>query len=178
MLSMAHFVAPFALLYAAVSCVRAIRHRMRSLRSLHRVTMLFDGECAMCNAFVDFCIARDPSRRLKVASLGSEVGRRLMAAHGVPQPPSSFVVIEEFCHEFSSRQRGGGAAQRGAYAYQKSDAALRSLSALSPSAWVLMMAFEPVPRALRDPIYALGWRWRRRLFGTTVCRRRPGREAG
>ena len=56
---------------------------------------------------------------------------------------------------------------------QRSDAALRSLSALSPTwLWLLMMLFEPAPLIVRDAVYDLGWKYRRAIFGTTTCRKR------
>lgn len=147
-------------------CVAAVRRRLEELQYVERAFMLFDGGCTMCNGFVDFCIAREPTS-LKVAGLESDTGRWLCRVHGVALPPSSFVYIEELA---ANPQTFPVPCCK---VYQKSDAALHSLSALrSPWCWVLMMAFEPVPSAIRDCIYDLGWCYRRTIFGTTTCRRR------
>ena len=152
-----------ATLLAIASFLKILRRR-RTLQHLSKSIMLFDGDCVMCNGYVDFCIAREPNKKLKVAALDSATGRLLLRFHGVPQPPSSFVVIETV-----------GAAS---HVYLKSDAALHSLSALSPTClWILVILLEAVPRALRDPVYDLGWRYRRRLFGTTACRKRDADRA-
>lgn len=150
-------------------CYQALSCRLQELPYVKRAVMLFDGKCVMCNGFVDFCIARKPSCPLKVAGLESEVGLWLCKAHGVQLPPSSFVYIEEMAASPRTVAR--------CRVSQKSDAALRSLSALSSSrGWMMMMLFEPLPTAVRDFVYDLGWRYRRVLFGTTVCQRRPGYE--
>ena len=146
----------------------AIKRRLQELPHVERAIMLFDDRCVMCNGFVDFCIARNPRCALKVAGLESEVGRWLCRVHSVKRPPSSFVYIEEMA-------ASPGAAQDVPHyrVFQKSDAALRSLSALSSSrAWMLIIAFEMAPAVVRDFVYDLGWRYRRTLFGTTACRRR------
>ena len=138
----------------------AVGERWRSLRrrkaGVHIV--LYDGTCVMCNAFVDFCVAHDPEGLISVAPLESAAAITLMRQFGIPQPPSSFVLVE-----------GDDAA------YTRSDASLRTLSLLRPRAWLLMMLFEPVPSLLRDAVYDLGWRSRRALFGTCACRTLPGR---
>ena len=127
--------------------------------------MLFDGDCVLCNGYVDFCLSRRPKVVLKVATLNSELGVWLCKQHGVPLPPSSFVFIEEFTSmpQVKLHRRVS----------QRSDAALRSLSALSPTwLWLLMMLFEPAPLIVRDAVYDLGWKYRRAIFGTTTCRKR------
>ena len=147
-----------AIVPCAVLGARAIASRRDALP--RSAIMLYDGECAMCNGWVSFCFARDPGERFAVAPLDSDTGRRLMTNFGVAQPPSSFVLIE------------------GGRAYTRSDAALRCLSLLSPSTlFLLAMLMEPIPRPVRDAAYGIGWRYRRRIFGTVACRRWPrGRE--
>ncbi len=60
--------------------------------------LLFDGECALCNGWVDFVIRRDPTARVKFVSLQSDLGRRVLAGVGLdwnepaPEPPSSEVA--------------------------------------------------------------------------------------
>jgi len=160
-------VAICASLLACVAwhCTRAVRRRQHELATLGRAIMLFDGDCVLCNGYVDFCLSRRPKVVLKVATLNSELGVWLCKQHGVPLPPSSFVFIEEFTSmpQVKLHRRVS----------QRSDAALRSLSALSPTwLWLLMMLFEPAPLIVRDAVYDLGWKYRRAIFGTTTCRKR------
>ena len=128
---------------------------------LHRAIILFDGSCVLCNGFVDYCIARDPDKRISVAPLDSELAISLMTTHEIEQPPKSFVLIE------------------GDTAYTRSDASLRTLSLLRPRIfWPLMMMLDPVPQFLRDAVYDFGWAYRRAIFGTCACQvERPGRMA-
>ena len=94
--------------------------------------MLFDGECALCNGFVDFCLRRSP--HLSVAPLDSELGRRQLARHGLPLDLQSFVYVE--------KQLESGAC----IAHTRSDAALHALSALPHWGWLLVMLAAPAPR--------------------------------
>eukprot|EP00756_Hemistasia_phaeocysticola_P051481 Hpha_TRINITY_DN2665_c0_g1::TRINITY_DN2665_c0_g1_i1::g.145835::m.145835 len=120
-----------------------------------RPIVLFDGVCVMCCGFVDFCRARDAAinnQPLAYGSLDSPAGKLIQERHSIPQPAETFVLVE------------GGAV------YTRSDAALLTLSRLSPSAlWILIMLFHPIPRVLRDGVYNFGWRVRRRVFGTREC---------
>ena len=147
-----------ALLWAigayAILGLRAVLKRRADLVAMHSPpVVLYDDVCVMCNGFVDL-VLRFHATAL-VAPLTSPAGKRLMAEHGVPLPASSFVLVEQ-----------GGA-------YLKSDAALRCLSSLSPAGlWLWWMLFEPLPTCVRDPVYDLGWRWRRTLFGTCARHRR------
>ena len=151
-------------------CIKSVRARLQELPYVKRAFILFDGECVMCNGFVDICIARAPEHPMKVASLKSDFGLWLCKVHGISLPPSSFVYIEEIednpITHYAAHCRVS----------QRSDAALLSLSALGPSMpWVLMAIFQPVPAFLRDFIYDLGWKYRRQVFGTaSACRKRSG----
>lgn len=113
----------------------------------------------MCCGFVDFCRAHDTPTRtqaLAYAALDSPLGGVLAERFRLPQPPESFVLVED------------------GVAYTRSDAALFTLSRLRPrAAWTAMMLFHPVPRLLRDRVYDLGWRCRRQLFGTRSCYQVP-----
>jgi predicted DCC family thiol-disulfide oxidoreductase YuxK len=154
------------LLWLAWRGVKAARRRLQELPYIERSFMLFDGDCVLCNAYVDFCLARlSPNVGLKVAALNSEVGAWLLHVHRVSLPPSSFIFIEEVAGKPKMHMKPR------CNVWKKSDAALRSLSALSPTwLWLPMMLFEPLPYFVRDAIYDLGWRYRRVLFGTTACR--------
>ena len=119
--------------------------------------VLFDGYCVLCNCYVQFCLSRCGPLAFHVAPLKSDVGRRILDRHGIPRQIDSFVFVE-FPEEGSRSP---------IQAFTRSDAALKSLSLLSPRGmWVLMMLFWPVPRRLRDAVYNVGWRYRRKIFGT------------
>ena len=103
--------------------------------------------CNLCNAFVQFVIARDPDGRFHFASLQSDAGRRVLRSTGVAEPvPDSIVLVE------SGR------------AFMRSTAALRIVRRLR-AAWPLAYAFIVVPRPIRDWVYDLIARHRYRWFG-------------
>ena len=113
--------------------------------------VLFDGVCNLCSAAVRFLIARDPSGRLRFASLQSEAGARVLAAHGRAAPvgePGSVLLVE------------------GGRVYERSTAALRTAAHLS-GPWPLAVALLAVPRPLRDAVYGVIARRRYRWFGRT-----------
>ena len=116
--------------------------------------ILFDGECVMCNAFVQFCLARCGRLPFFVAPLKSTVGQWILRQHHLPLELDSFAFVEA-CSGSDPR------------VYTRSDAALHCLSLLFPRClWLLMMGFDPVPLLIRDAVYNIGWRYRRRIFGT------------
>lgn len=57
--------------------------------------LLFDGVCNLCNGAVNFIIDRDPEARFRFASLQSEVGRSLLAEHGLSDLGVSTMVLLE-----------------------------------------------------------------------------------
>ncbi len=110
-------------------------------------TILFDGVCTLCNGFVQFVIARDPSARFRFASLQSPAAAALLRESGVTAPlPDSIVLVE------------------GRRVFVRSSAALRILRGLR-FPWVLAYGFIAVPRFVRDPVYDVIAAHRYRWFG-------------
>jgi predicted DCC family thiol-disulfide oxidoreductase YuxK len=114
--------------------------------------VLFDGECSFCNAAVNFVIDRDPTAVFRFASRQSAEGQRVMREHGVPSEGLDSLILVEDGHVFV-RSTGG----------------LRIARRLS-GAWPLVYAFVAVPGPLRDVVYDLIARNRKRLMGSrSVC---------
>ena len=110
-------------------------------------TILFDGVCNLCNGFVQFVVARDPSARFRFAALQSPAAMALLQSAAVPHPvPDSVVLVE------------------GDRAYVRSDAALRIARGLR-FPWPMVYAFIAVPRFIRDPMYDFIAAHRYRWFG-------------
>ncbi|HZG55934.1 thiol-disulfide oxidoreductase DCC family protein [Paenibacillus sp.] len=114
--------------------------------------VLYDGDCNLCAAVVQFAIVRDRSGALRFAALQSETGRRLLDTHGLARTATdTFVYVE----------RGK--------AYVRSTAALRLVLRLR-GGWPLLSALLAVPSVLRDPVYTFVARRRYRWFGKReVC---------
>jgi predicted DCC family thiol-disulfide oxidoreductase YuxK len=116
--------------------------------------VLFDGVCNLCSAAVQFVLARDARARFRFASLQSEAGRALLAAHGAKSASErleSMVLLD-----------------RGRI-YSKSGALLRIARYLD-GGWPLFSFFLIVPRRVRDAVYSFVARHRYRWFGKKeVC---------
>jgi predicted DCC family thiol-disulfide oxidoreductase YuxK len=110
-------------------------------------TILFDGVCNLCNALVQFVIARDPSARFHFAALGSEAAAALLRDAGAADPlPDSMVLVED------------------RRVYLRSDAALRVARRLR-FPWPAAYALVVVPRFVRDRVYDFIAARRYRWFG-------------
>lgn len=109
--------------------------------------ILFDGECNLCNGFVQFVIRRDPKAQFRFAALGSAAAAAALDAVGFRgELPDSVVLV------------GGGRVRT------KSAAALAVLRRLR-WLWPLTSAFWIVPAPLRDLVYDAVARRRIRWFG-------------
>jgi predicted DCC family thiol-disulfide oxidoreductase YuxK len=96
--------------------------------------LLFDGQCALCNACVDFVLQWDRNAVFRFAPLQSPAGQRLRARLGVPAGVDSLVLV------------------RADRFWIRSSAALGVLRLL-PLPWPLFYAYILVPRPLRDAAY-------------------------
>lgn len=114
-----------------------------------RPVVLFDGVCNVCNRTVNFIIDRDPTGRLRFASLQSGAARRLLEEIGrtVPQgDPETIVVID----------RGR--------VYERSAAMVR-VAGYMGGGWRLLAALLVIPRPLLDALYRWAAARRYRWFG-------------
>ena len=112
--------------------------------------LLFDGVCNLCNAVVQWVLARDLKEQFRFASLQSEVARRALTRAGSgttidPLPDSIVLIDEDGIHTRSS-------------------AALRVARRLG-FPYSLAAAAVLLPRPVRDAIYSLIARNRYRWFG-------------
>ena len=117
--------------------------------------VLFDGECNLCNASVNFIIARDDQERFRFVSLQSAIGHRLLEEHGLPSSELGTVVLVE-----------------GQQAFTRSTAALRIARRLR-CPWPFLFTLIVIPRFVRDFLYALIARNRYRWFGRLPSCRLP-----
>ena len=109
--------------------------------------LLFDGHCNLCNAWINFIIKRDPSSRIRFASLQSPAGRRLLEDHKIDANYiDSLVLFEEDKVSVSST------------------AALRILSYLD--GWERHLIYLTIlPRTFRDLVYRFVAKNRYKWFG-------------
>jgi predicted DCC family thiol-disulfide oxidoreductase YuxK len=98
-------------------------------------TLLYDGDCALCNRFVQFAIARDKMGKLVYVSQQSADGQRMLKRYGYSASLLDTVVLVE-AHT----------------SYERSSAALRTLRLLG-TPWSFLYIFIIFPTTLRDPFY-------------------------
>lgn len=123
---------------------------------MSRQILFFDGVCNLCNAFVDFLVARDTERKLRYAPLQGVTARELLGERRAGELKT--VVL----------WREGSVSER-------SDAALGAIAELG-GPWRLARAFRILPRFFRDWIYDLVAARRYRLFGKRESCRMPTPE--
>ncbi|HEX9953284.1 MAG TPA: thiol-disulfide oxidoreductase DCC family protein [Rubricoccaceae bacterium] len=117
--------------------------------------VLFDGECALCDASVRFILDHDSNGHFHFASLQSDAGRRLAADHGVDASRLDTLVLVT----------ASGARVR-------SDAALAIARSLGWP-WSIAWGLRWIPRPVRDAAYRLVALNRIRLFGRLDACRLP-----
>ena len=126
---------------------RPYLRRMVERASNSNAVVIFDGECAFCDAAVNFIIDRDPRGVFRFASRQSPAGKRLLEAHGLPaEGVGSLVLIEA------------------GDVHVRSTASLRIARRLS-GPWPIAYAFVVVPAPLRDGVYGVVSRNRKRWMG-------------
>ena len=118
-----------------------------------RPLLLYDGECGLCARSVRFVLAKERGPELRFAALQSNVGRAVLARHGLGEDLSTVVYVD--------------AEDR---VHLRSGAALRVAGMLRrPWSWARAMLI--VPAFLRDAVYRVIARYRMGLFGgTDTCR--------
>ena len=110
--------------------------------------VLYDCDCGLCQAAIRVVIQHDQEGRFRFASQASELGRRLLAAHGLQRAQDQTVVL-----------------LADGRAYLRSDAAVRIMRRLRGFVrWAALLG--AVPRPLRDAAYDLVAASRRLLGGT------------
>src|SRR5699024_2308403 len=98
--------------------------------------VLFDGECNFCNGTVQFIINRDPNFHYMFASLQSDIGKRILEEHEVPEALDSFIYIDVDQHKW----------------YSKSSAALHVCKNLT-GLWKILYCLIIIPKPIRDIFY-------------------------
>lgn len=109
--------------------------------------IVFDGECVLCSAWVDFLLKHDRQAKFRLAAMQGANGRRLLLEHGLdPDDPVSLLLVE------------------GGRAYTDSDAIVRVLDGLGGWYQIAVLSYA-LPKFLLDPVYRLVARNRYRWFG-------------
>ncbi len=115
--------------------------------------VVFDGECAFCNRWVDFLFGFDRNEVFRFAARQSESGAAFLGKAGLPEAGVGSIILVE-----------------GETIRLRSEAVLRMLALLG-FPFSLTGIFGVIPVALRDAVYDTIARHRIRWFGKmSTCR--------
>ena len=109
--------------------------------------VLYDGTCGLCDRSVQLILRHDRRGRFRFAALQSDLGRALLARHGLPVDALDTVVLVE-----------------DGRAWTKSAAALGIARRLDRP-WPALGVLRVVPRPIRDFCYDRVAKSRYRIFG-------------
>lgn len=117
-----------------------------------RPILLFDGECNLCNHWVDFMLKKETKKWFLFCSLQSKTGQEIVRQFQLPSEIDSVIVIRE------------------EKAYLHSDAVLQALLVL-PFYLRWLRVFRYLPKLWRDVLYKQLAQRRYRWFGKrSTCR--------
>jgi predicted DCC family thiol-disulfide oxidoreductase YuxK len=123
-----------------------------SVPSTAHPVIIFDGECGFCDATVEFILEHDPDGVFRFASRQSPEGKDLLVSHGLPEGGVESVVLVE-----------------DGRVHVRSTASLRIARRLR-GPWRALYALSVVPAPLRDAVYRVVSRNRKRILGERqVC---------
>lgn len=117
--------------------------------------VVFDGECAFCNRWVDFLLRLDRKDIFRFTARQSESGAAFSRQAGLPEQGTGSIVLVE-----------------GRNIRLRSEAVLRMLSLLG-FPFSLTAIFRVIPVAIRDAVYDFIARNRTRWFGRAQSCRIP-----
>ncbi|MEC7946973.1 MAG: DCC1-like thiol-disulfide oxidoreductase family protein [Myxococcota bacterium] len=117
--------------------------------------VLFDGECGLCDASVQWLLEHDPAGHLRFSPLQGQTAAVVRARGGWPEGLDSIVFVEDGCR-----------------LSWRSTAAVRIARTL-PWPWRLLAAVWLVPRPLRDLAYRMLAALRYRVWGRRDACRLP-----
>ncbi|MCM1982566.1 thiol-disulfide oxidoreductase DCC family protein [Lyngbya confervoides] len=128
-----------------------------SLPSGHRPIVFFDGECVMCNGFVDLMLRLDPQAKILLAPLQGKTAQQYLP----PQPSNQ----REWTLYYLTTEG----------LFDRSEAVLRICGDLDH--WMrLFSVFRVIPLPLRDSLYRFVAQHRYDWFGKRDSCRRPTPE--
>ncbi|QCS48293.1 DUF393 domain-containing protein [Picosynechococcus sp. PCC 11901] len=113
--------------------------------------IFFDGECNLCNGFVDLMLKIDPDQKFYLAPLQGKTAQQYLPP--LPENPEDWAI----------------AYFDGVNTYYASDACLAICQRLG-GPWQLFTFARPLPQNFRDWLYRLVATNRYRWFGQRTCR--------
>ena len=110
--------------------------------------ILFDGDCNLCNHFVQFVISKDKKKNINFSSLQSQFGRQIVSKHKL-QHIDSIIYLN------------------GDNAYTYSDAIIEILKTIEGIWSIIGYFIKIIPKNIRNYFYKIIAKKRFSLFGKT-----------
>ena len=111
--------------------------------------IVFDAQCLLCNAWVQFLLRHDKSKQCRFASIQGKHGKNLLSQAGLQIDRLETLLLVD-----------------GEKSYQHTDAILRVLHTIGWP-WRAAGVARVIPASLRDRLYRWVARNRYKLFGRT-----------
>ncbi len=108
--------------------------------------LLFDGQCNLCNSWIQFVLARERDAQIRFAALQSDAGQAVLEDHEIPSQLDTIVLVEA------------------GHAYFRSTAVLH-LAKYLRAPWRWAGCFLWTPRVIRDFAYSFVAKRRYAMFG-------------
>lgn len=124
--------------------------------SIQQPIVFFDGECVMCNGFVDILLKVDPLGTILIAPLQGQTARQYL-----PPLPADREAWSIYYRDDTDL-------------YDQSDAFIQVCKRLG-GVWSFFTVIHWMPRPIRDRIYRFIARNRYRLFGRRATCRMPNK---
>lgn len=132
--------------------INSIPEKISTVKSMiHKPIIFFDGECNLCNAFVDLMLTIDTEQKFYLAPLQGETAKQYLPP--LPTEPKAWAI----------------AYFDGEKTVQASDACLAICEELG-GIWQFFRLFRPLPQNFRDFLYRMIASNRYRWFGKRTCR--------
>ncbi len=122
------------------------------------LTILYDGDCALCNWLVVFILKRDTGKVFQFQSLQSDFGQLVLEKYNLPKENFETVML-----------------LKGEHVLEKSTAVLE-ITKLLGYPWKLLYAFKIIPVVIRDAVYQFVAKNRHRWFKKSVSCELPKAE--
>ena len=119
--------------------------------NLNKKIILFDGDCNLCNKYVNLIIRYDPKDNFRFATIKSQIGQNIIK-------DLNLINIQEDTLLLIKKKS----------IYIKSDAVIRILSCLQFPINILSL-ISLIPRFIRDYFYDIIAKNRKKIFKTKEC---------
>ncbi len=129
--------------------IKTIEQKKLATKSTNNI-IFFDGECILCNAFIDYMIRHDKQDRLKFASLQGDTAQSQLSAEVLRELKTIIFLSDN-------------------QVFQESTAAIRSFATIG-GIHKLVLVFLIIPSFIRNIFYRIISKNRYSWFGKQSCR--------